>query len=135
MSMGVVKKRLENMESYMIVLGAGADIFEELRAVFENSGWEEAFIVNAIGSVKKGVVRYPKTMDLPPEVATKEYEGSFELVSMVGIVRKEKNGTNLHIHASFVDEGDRFYGGALGKGSTVYKKLEIFLMVRPGDRK
>lgn len=133
--MTVSKKKLERLETWMIVLDAGADIFKEIRSVFEDSDWEEAVIINAIGSVRKGIIRYPKTQDLPPVVVTEVYEGSFELTSMVGTIRKQEGATNLHIHASFADKGNHFYGGAFVEGSTVYKKLEIFLIVKPGDKR
>lgn len=126
-------KVFDGMKHCMAVLGPGADIYGELRDLFEKCGWEEAIIVNAIGSFARGVVRYPKTRELPPEIATVEYEGPFEIASMVGTIRKEAKGINLHLHASFADKGDHFFGGALGEGSTVYKMLEVFLLVKGGE--
>lgn len=124
----LTKMSLQNSEDFLLTLGPGEDIYKEIEAFFRASGYRELIITSAIGSMLKAVLNYPRDKSLPPVIESKEVEGPFEIASMVGTVRYiEDDKVHIHMHGSVADRGDQIYGGALARGCTTYKMLELIV--------
>lgn len=115
---------------YVLTLDRGADVLKGIEEAFLSSGWSEALVLNAIGSIERVVVSYPEDSSFPPKVLRSAYEGPFEVCSLVGTVSKKDGAPFSHLHISLTNRGDRFYGGGLQEGSLVYKSLQIFIIAK-----
>jgi len=115
---------------YVLTLGSGSDLFNELKNFFYKEGWKEGWIMNALGSLGKIALRYPKDKVLPPTIEEATFEGVFEIVSLSGSVKTRGEKIQIHLHGSFSQKGREMYGGAIGPGSKVFKEMEILLFLR-----
>lgn len=114
----------------VLTLDRGTDVLRGLEEAFLSSGWNEAIILNGIGSLERVVVSYPEDKSFPPKVLRSEYEGPFEVCSLVGTIAKKEGKPLSHLHISVTNRGERFYGGGLQEGSIVYRSLQVFILAK-----
>lgn len=115
---------------YVLTLDRGVDVLKGIEEAFLSSGWSEAIVLNAIGSVERAVVSYPEDSSFPPKVLKSVYEGPFEVCSLVGTISKRDGVPFSHLHVSLTNRGEKFYGGGLQEGSLVYRSFQIFIIAK-----
>lgn len=129
---------------YEVVIDQGEDIIKTIEGFVVAKGWQEAIVVNAIGSVQDLLFATPIRNELPLKVATTPCLGAAEILSFTGeIMIKEKMDPVLkavypdresplfiHIHASCARAGGNVMGGGLW-GGRAFRLLRVFL--RPVD--
>ena len=74
-------------------------------------------IVTCVGNLKKATLRMANAK------ATKVFQGSFEIVSLVGTLE----AGNSHLHIAISDEKGNIFGGHLKMGSIVGVTVEVVI--------
>lgn len=132
------------IKPWSIILEKGADVIESLEAVAAEENIRAGVIVSAVGSLKKAVLRNPKTQtvtesqfavkrEIPCPIAPKgeigimELSGEMEVLSLEGNITVKEGKAIAHVHASVYNKGETF-GGSLCPGSFVYRQLELCLL-------
>ncbi|GAB1608192.1 uncharacterized protein LOC115232320 [Argonauta hians] len=80
-----------NMKCYTIRIKPGQEVLSTLKDFVQQRQLKSAFIVTAVGSLNKACLR------MADSVTINTYEGSFEIVSLVGTL---SGGGHLHISLS-----------------------------------
>jgi len=114
-------------------LGPGADLFAALREFLDQANLERAFVLSTIGSLRKVVVNYPKSVTDAPEVGSVTLEGAFEINGISGEVWREPDRIRVHLHGSVTREAKTLYGGGLGEGAVVLKLAEMVILGIPKE--
>lgn len=108
------------MKLYATRLREGDDLKEAIVAFVQANKLANATIVSAVGSLSKAKLRMAGAS--PEKQDVREYEGVFEIVSLIGTV--DKNG-NSHLHISILDKDGNVIGGHLKDGSIVHTTVEL----------
>jgi hypothetical protein len=119
--------KIETPAFYSLRLKPGEDLFSSLRAFLEREGLSRAFVLSTIGSLRKVVVNYPETNDMPPKVGKVTLEGLFEINGISGEVWWEGPSIRIHVHGSITERGKTVYGGGLTEPAEVLKLAELFI--------
>jgi predicted DNA-binding protein with PD1-like motif len=105
-------RALQGAQWYRVVLRAGADLFHSLRDVVNRESLQEAYVLYGIGSVDKAVLAYPKTREIPPEIARVTLEDLFQ----------------VNVHGSLTKQAREVVGGAILKGTRIFKVAELVMI-------
>lgn len=125
---------------YEVTVNRGEDIRQVISDYILEKGWEEVFIVGAVGSIIDSAYNAPIDNSIPMNLATNECPGAAELLSFNGeVMKRERMDENLakvypdktsplfvHIHASCATGEGKVYGGGLVKGKAV-RGIRIFM--------
>ncbi len=128
------------VELFEINIGKDLDIKDEIMKYVLEKGWESAYVIGAIGSVKDVRLTTPCSYDLPPKITTNEFNLPAEILSFTGeILKREKMDPLLekaypdkniplfiHIHASVAVSGGHVFGGGFQTGKTL-RALRVFI--------
>ena len=124
--------RLEK-DKILVSLEKGDEIFDSIYTVINENdikfGW-----INGIGAAENITLgAYPLQIK---DYIKKEFEGEFELTSLVGNISTKNGNPFIHIHASISDEECNAYGGHLFSGTiTATGEFIIFLSNSNVNRK
>ena len=105
------------MQAFTFRLKPGQDLFNEIEAVVSEKNIEAGCVLSAVGSLTHATLR------LANRDYYSEYDGHFEIVSMIGTV--SIHGSHLHISIS--DGDGKTIGGHLVPGSKIYTTAEMVL--------
>ncbi len=119
---------LQGMQWYRVELAAGADLFQSLRDFLNREGLREAYVLYCIGSVDKAVLAYPKTREIPPEVAQVPLDDLFEIATIAGEVRRVGDRIKVHLHGSLAKQAKEVVGGAILEGTRIFKVAELVVV-------
>ena len=124
--------RLEK-NKILISLERGDEIFDSIHTVVDEAGIKFGWI-NGIGAAENITLgAYPMEIK---DYIKKEFEGEFELTSLVGNISTKNGSPFIHIHANISDEECNAYGGHLFSGTiTATGELIIFLSDSVVNRK
>jgi predicted DNA-binding protein with PD1-like motif len=124
--------RLEK-NKILISLDRGDEIFDSIHTVIDETGIKFGWI-NGIGAAENITLgAYPVKIK---DYIKKEFEGEFELTSLVGNISTKNGNPFVHIHANISDEECNGYGGHLFSGTiTATGELIIFLSDSVVNRK
>ena len=125
---------------YEVTVNRGEDIRQVISGYILEKGWEEVFIVGAVGSIIDSAYNAPIDNSIPMTLATNECPRAAELLSFNGeVMKRERMDENLakvypdktsplfvHIHASCATGDGKVYGGGLVKGKA-FRGIRIFL--------
>ena len=125
---------------YEVTVGRGEDIHKVITDFILEHGWEEVFVVGAIGSIIESVYNAPIDNSIPMNLVQRECPAAAEVLSFTGeIMKRERMDENLrkvypdktspfflHIHASCVTGEGKIYGGGLVRGKA-FRALRIFM--------
>lgn len=125
---------------YEVTVKRGEDIRQAISDYIIEKGWDEAFIVGAVGSVIDTAYNAPKDNSIPMNLVVTEVPGAAEIVSFTGeVMKRELMDENLakvypdktsplfvHIHASCATAGGSVTGGGLC-GGKAFRALRVFL--------
>jgi len=105
------------MQAFTFRLKPGQDLFNEIEAVVSEKNIVAGCVLSAVGSLTHATLR------LANRDYYSEYDGHFEIVSMIGTV--SIHGSHLHISIS--DGDGKTIGGHLVPGSKIYTTAEMVL--------
>lgn len=125
---------------YEVTVQRGEDIKQVISDFVIAHGWEEVFVIGAVGSVIDTAYNAPMDNSIPMNLVETECPGAAEIVSFTGeIMKREKmdpkleavypdktNPLFVHIHASCAVSGGRVIGGGLIRGKA-FRALRVFL--------
>ena len=94
------------MKTYTFRLKPGEDLFDSIESFIAEKKIEAGCILSSVGSLTHAALRLANREYLS------EYDGHFEIVSMIGTV--STNGS--HIHIAISDGDGMTIGGHLGSG-------------------
>lgn len=103
------------MQTFTFRLKPGQDLFESIQAFITDEKIEAGCILSSVGSLIHAKLRLANREYL------NDYEGYFEIVSLIGIL--STNGSHLHISIS--DGDGKTIGGHFESGCKVYTTVEI----------
>ncbi|MFN4152082.1 MAG: PPC domain-containing DNA-binding protein [Candidatus Sericytochromatia bacterium] len=113
----VVSQKSERNTFYTLRLKPNQDLKKELQAFVKKENIKAGFVVTAVGSLKKAIIRFANQKE------NTVIENKFEIVSLVGTMGQD----GLHLHISISDENGKTIGGHLADGSLIYTTAEIVL--------
>jgi len=105
------------MKSYVFRLHPGQDLRIEIDKFVKKYNIKAGIILTCVGNLTKVVIR------MAGAKVIKTYEGSFEIVSLVGTVEKG----NGHLHIAISDIEGNTFGGHLKNGSIVGVTAEVVI--------
>jgi predicted DNA-binding protein with PD1-like motif len=105
------------MQAVTFRLKPGQDLYEQIEAFVVEKDIEAGCVLSAVGSLTHATLR------LANREYFSEYEGHFEIVSMIGTV--SVHGSHLHISIS--DSDGKTLGGHLVPGCKIYTTVEMVL--------
>lgn len=105
------------MKTHAFRLRQGGDLREAIDAFVAENHIKAGMILTCVGNLKKAVLR------MADESVTKTFEGTFEIVSLVGTLEEG----NSHLHISISDAEGRVFGGHLKTGSVVGITAEVVI--------
>jgi predicted DNA-binding protein with PD1-like motif len=105
------------MKTYTFRLKPGQDVFDSIEAFVADNKIEAGCLLSSVGSLTYATLR------LANRSLCKEFEGHFEIVSMIGTV--STNGS--HVHISISDGNGVTIGGHLVSGCKIYTTAEIVI--------
>lgn len=117
MRVSVYENGTATMETYAIRLRPNQDLRHELEAFATANNLQAAFILTCVGSLRHAALRLADKPD------TTQYEGKFEIVSLVGTLSKD----GPHLHISLSDGTGTMIGGHLQMGNLIYTTAEIVI--------
>ncbi len=126
---------------YEISVKRDEDVRRTITDFILEKGWDEAFIVGAVGSIIDSAYNAPIDNSIPMNLVTNECPGAAELLSFTGeVMKRELMDENLakvykdktcplfvHIHASCATGEGKVYGGGLVKGRA-FRGIRVFLI-------
>ena len=81
---------------YEVTVNRGEDIRQVISDYILEKGWEEVFIVGAVGSIIDSAYNAPIDNSIPMNLATNECPGAAELLSFNGeVMKRERMDENL----------------------------------------
>ncbi len=107
------------MKTYTFRLKPGQDLLDSITAFAAEKKIEAGCVLSSVGSLTHAVLR------LANREHYNEYDGYFEIVSMIGTVAV----SGSHIHISISDGDGVTIGGHLVSGCKIYTTAEIVLAV------
>jgi len=107
------------MKTHTLRLKPGQDLFDSIETFVVDKKIEAGCVLSSVGSLTHATLR------LANRNYYNEYEGHFEIVSMIGTI--STNGS--HIHVSISDGDGMTIGGHLVSGCKIYTTAEIVLAV------
>ncbi|HUE99212.1 MAG TPA: PPC domain-containing DNA-binding protein [Anaerolineales bacterium] len=107
------------MQNYTFRLRPGEDLFDSIHAFVMEKNIEAGCVLSGVGSLTQASLR------LANRNHNSEYEGPFEIVSIIGTV--SIYGSHLHISVS--DGDGKTIGGHFESGCRIYTTAEIVLAV------
>lgn len=113
---GLVPARAES-KIHVFRLRPGQDVKNEIIRYAREKRIRAGWIVTAVGSLRQLRLR------LANQSQAEEWEGPWEVVSLVGTLNQEA----VHLHLSASDSKGRTLGGHLVEGNPVYTTLEVVL--------
>jgi len=105
------------MKTYAFRLRQGQDLRSEIDKFAKQKNIRAGVIVTCVGNLKKAILRMANAK------VVKNFEGSFEIVSLVGTLEVG----NSHLHISISDEKGDVFGGHLKVGSIVGVTAEVVI--------
>ncbi len=111
------------MTMYATRLQEGQDLRQGIIDFVLHNSLPSAAIVSVVGSLSSVVIRMAGAQPDSQDIRT--YEGSFEIVSLVGTIAHD--GT-AHIHISFSDKEGNVTGGHLKEGTVVHTTAELIII-------
>jgi predicted DNA-binding protein with PD1-like motif len=120
-------RALEGLRFYHVRLGPGDDLFQGLRGFLDREGLARAFVLSAIGSLRRVVVNFPRSAENNPQVGSIVLDGPFEINGISGEVWRDGAAIRVHLHGSVTREAANVYGGGLGEGAVVLKVAEMVI--------
>jgi predicted DNA-binding protein with PD1-like motif len=105
------------MNTYAFRLQRGQDLREEIDIFVKSHHIKAGIILTCVGNLQKAIIR------MADERIINTYEGTFEIVSLVGTLEEG----NSHIHISISDKDGKTLGGHLKSGSIVGVTAEIVI--------
>ncbi|MEK7662345.1 MAG: PPC domain-containing DNA-binding protein [Patescibacteria group bacterium] len=103
------------MKTHVFRLRPGQNFREEIDKYVREHNIRAGIILTCVGNLTKAILRMANARVI------KTWEGSFEIVSLVGTVETG----NSHIHVCLSDEDGKTFGGHLKDGSIVGVTAEI----------
>jgi len=105
------------MKTYAFRLRQGQDLRGEIDKFAKQKNIKAGVIITCVGNLKKAILRMANAK------VTKTFEGSFEIVSLVGTLE----AGNSHLHIAISDENGATFGGHLKTGSIVGVTAEVII--------
>lgn len=105
------------MKTYTIRLSKGDLLRESIESIMTAQGIQAGVILTCVGNLTKMVLR------MPDGKTVKEFDGSFEIVSLVGTL----GSGDAHLHLAAGGNDGIVFGGHLKKGTIVGTTAEIVL--------
>lgn len=105
------------MKTYAFRLHPGQDLRAEIDKFVVEKDIKAGAILTCVGNLSKVILR------MPDAKVIKTFEGSFEIVSLVGTVERG----NSHLHIAVSDSEGNLLGGHLKVGSIVGVTAEIII--------
>ena len=105
----MMKYRVDEKE-VLIVLETGDEIFESIYKIVEELGIKFSWI-NGIGAAEKIIMGSYSTSI--KDYIRKNFDGEFELASIIGNITTKKSNPFIHIHATISDENCNAFAGHL----------------------
>jgi len=85
-------------------------------------------VLYGIGSVDKAVLAYPKTREIPPEIARVTLEDLVEINVIAGEVGRVGDQVKVHLHGSLTKQAREVVGGAILEGTRIFKMAELVVV-------
>lgn len=114
------------MQMYAIRLREGEDLRQSIIKFVTDNKLSSATIVTVVGSLSRAVIRMAGAQPDRQDIRT--YQGSYEIVSLVGTVTKHGAA---HLHISISDTDGKVIGGHLKDGSIVHTTAELVIASDP----
>lgn len=125
---------------YEVTVKSGEDVRQVITDFILEKKWEEAFIINAVGSIIESAYNAPVDNSIPMKLTVRECRDAAEVLSFTGeVMKRERMDENLakvypdktsplfvHIHASCVTGAGTIYGGGLVRGKA-FRSIRVFL--------
>ena len=125
---------------YEVTVKRDEDIRQVISDYILEKGWDEVYIIGAVGSVIATAYNAPIDNSIPMNLQTPPCHGAAEVLSFTGeVMKREKMDPNLakvytdktsplfvHIHASCATGDGKVYGGGLVKGRA-FRALRVFM--------
>ncbi len=105
----------------------GQDLKKFICEYVANKKLKSACVVSAVGSLSKAQIRMAGAS--PEKQDTRLYEGSFEIVSLIGTI--DADGKS-HLHISISDDEGSVVGGHLKDGCIIHTTVELVLIADQG---
>ena len=105
------------MRTYAFRLRPGQDLREEIDRFAQGHDIRAGVVISCVGNLRAAVLR------MADERVTKSYEGTFEIVSLVGTLESG----NSHLHAAISDATGVVVGGHVKRGCVVGITAEVVL--------
>lgn len=105
------------MKVFALRLRPGQDLRKEIERFTREKSFKAGFIITTVGSLEKVTLR------LADQKNTSNFEGKFEIVSLVGTLSQD----GVHLHISLSDSSGRTIGGHLVEGCQIYTTAEIVI--------
>lgn len=99
----------------------GKDLKQEIAAFVEKEGLKGGVIVSAAGGLSAARIRMPGAHHT--EDGVKEFEGPFEIVSLMGMPQD-----GMHLHISVADKQGNVFGGHMKDGCITRMTVELFIL-------
>jgi len=101
-------KKTQFGNKYLVRIDKGEEIISVLTKLCEEEGIKLASVsaLGAASKIKVGLYNVPEK-----EYISKEFEGMFEITSLMGTVSTMDNKTYIHLHITFSDAECKVYGG------------------------
>jgi len=106
------------MKTYAFRLRRGQDLRKEIDLFVKNKGIKAGAIITCVGNLEKAILR------MADEKIINTYEGTFEIVSLVGTFESG----NSHFHISISDAEGKTFGGHLKMGTIVGVTAEVVII-------
>lgn len=106
------------MKTHAFRLHPGQDLRLEIDKFVDSKNIKAGAIQTCVGNLTAAVIRMPNAKEI------KTYQGSFEIVSLVGTLEKG----NSHLHIAIADSEGNVFGGHLKNGSIVGVTAEIVIL-------
>lgn len=112
------------MKTHIFRLHNGRDLRAEIEQFAKKKNIQAGVVITCVGNLKKSVIRMANAKVI------KTFEGSFEIVSLVGTFESG----NCHLHISISDGEGNVFGGHLKIGSIVGVTAELVLGELEGSK-
>lgn len=105
------------MKTHVFRLHPGQLLREEIEKFAREKNIQAGVIVTCVGNVSKAILRMANAQ------VVKTWEGTYEIVSLVGTVE----GTDSHLHLCISDEQGNAFGGHLKNGTIIGVTAEVVI--------
>jgi predicted DNA-binding protein with PD1-like motif len=105
------------MKTHAFRLKRGEDLRDAIDAYVAAKSIKAGVILACVGNLERAILR------MADEKIVKTFDGTFEIVSLVGTVETG----NSHLHISISDSEGKVWGGHLKKGSLVGVTAEVVI--------